>query len=294
MKSGKTGVDHARARSFAIENGVVGAGWGLDDSSESETVADGSGDLEAYLAAARRAFPGDASLEVAANCIGRAISDGDFCWMYDTASGEYWCSVVTGPFVYRQGAGFDEFDLHILRPCRWARVGAADAVPGVVRRAFAASFGTVTRLTTGVRSAQQAAEVALGLASGAPNDFFAAASPDDLEDVVGLYLQSLGWRVLPSTSKTSMASYEYVLVDQHTGARAGVQVKSGCVGAYKPVVADDFDRFFVLLAHAADRLVTSDERVERIGRSQIEMFAALNWPLLPRRLQRLWAPVTQV
>lgn len=231
MKSGMDGVNHAAARQFAIENGFVGAGWGLNNSDEFGSIADGSHDLETYLTRARRVHRDRESLDAAANCIGNVMAEGDYCWMYDTASGEYWCSVVTGPFVYRQGGYFDEFDLHILRPCRWKKVGAADSVPGVIRRAFAGPFGTVTRLTKGVEAAARASEIALGISSKTFLRFFDAASPDDLEDVVAAYLQQDGWLVLPSTSKSSMASYEYVLVQSDTGARAAVQVKSGRVGS---------------------------------------------------------------
>ena len=70
-------------------------------------------------------------------------------------------------------------------------------------------------------------------------DLFAAAGPEDLEDLVALYLQEQGWRTFPSTAKVSMASYEFVLVHHETGHHAGVQVKSGGIGFLNQDVAQD-------------------------------------------------------
>ena len=85
-----------------------------------------------------------------------------------------------------------------------------------------------------------------------------------------------------------------MLVHEHSGARAAVQVKSGRVGTYRPLVAEEFDRFFVVLAKDGDQLVGEDERLTLIPREEIEAFAIRNWNLLPRRLQRLWKPHTAV
>ena len=160
MKSGKLGVNHAAAKMFAFSYGWVGAGWGLDGSAEQATIPDGSPDFRAYLSAARRVFPGDLSLEAAANRIGTEMSIGDHCWTYDPETGEYWCGKVTGPFIYRQTGDFDRHDLHMLRPCDWKRVGGADAVPEVINRAFVGPFGTITRIRQNAGDALKTAEAA--------------------------------------------------------------------------------------------------------------------------------------
>jgi hypothetical protein len=289
MRSGLEGVDHAAARRFAIKNGIVGAGWGLNDLPKASQPPDLSSDLNLYLQRAKLRFPNDNSLEGVADIFGNQMQVGDFCWLYVTHTGEYWCCRIDGGFEYRAGGNFDAYDLHLTRRCTWVKAGPADAVPGVVRRAFAGQFGTISSIKTDAAAAVEAAEILFKLRQPIPNaDLFAVATPEDLEDVVALYLQEQGWRVLPSTAKVSMASYEFVLVHHETGRRAGVQVKSGKVGSLNQAVAEDFDTFFVFMANPTAVVVGADSRLTRIGRDEIEAFARRCWALLPTRLQARW------
>ena len=290
MKSGKPGVDHSAARAFAFENGWVGAGWGLDASPHEMSICNGSTDLDAYEACAVEVFAGDASLRRALSAIGSAMAVGDYCWSYDSHKGEYWCCKVIGDFQYHQGGPFDQYDLHMLRPCRWAKVGTAESVPGAIRRAFAGPFGTVTALSSDKNRIINAAKLALGEPGQKIfGDLFDAAGPEDLEDLIALYLQSEGWLLLPSTAKVSMASYEFVMVHKETGLRAGVQVKSGGVKQLRQQVADDFDEFFVFLA-GKNPTVLGDDRVRLIEREDVRVFAERHRSLLPARLRAVWPP----
>lgn len=289
MLSQAGGIDHAAARTFAVTNGIVGAGWGLNGSNQETQVPDGCPDVERYLRHAKIVFPSDSALDTVAAILGTRIKVGDYCWMYVTHTGEYWCCRIEGPFEYRVGGAFDLYDLHMTRRCTWGRAGTADAVPGVIRRAFAVSFGTITAMTTDARTAIEAAELILDSKKVRTEDnLFAAASPEDLEDLVALYLQDKGWRIFPSTSKLSMASYEFVLAHQETGQFAGVQVKSGNVRELNQAVAEDFDLFFVFLANPDAKILSHDPKIQRISRDELEAFAIRHWAILPRRLRSKW------
>jgi hypothetical protein len=158
--------------------------------------------------------------------------------------------------------------------------------PGVVRRAFAGQFGTISRIVRDALTAIEAAEITLGQKKPVPNgDLFALATPEDLEDIVALYLQDQGWRLFPSTAKVSMASYEFVLVHQQTGERAGVQVKSGNVDFLDQKVASDFDVIFVFLANPRAFLTGDVSRIKKIEGGELASFAKQNWMLLPQRLK---------
>lgn len=175
LQSGKDGVDHASARKFVIETGVVGAGWGLDDAEPSLQLPDRTTDYGLYLRRAKEWFGrlGDTDkLERAANIFGVEMQQNDYCWAYVSHVGEYWCGRVAGEFEYRAGGDFDRYDVHMTRRCRWALVGTADAAPGVIRRAFAGPFGTVTRLVTATDVAIEAAEIALGTRAPSKNRRF--------------------------------------------------------------------------------------------------------------------------
>lgn len=278
-----------------LEQGLIAAGWGLNDLPLEHQLRDGCTNPALYLERAQIAFPEDQSLRSVIDVFAHQMQVGDICWMYVSHLGEYWCSVLTGSFEYREGENYDLFDIHITRRCRWVRVGTADAVPGVIVRAFAGPFGTVSKLVTSVETAREAAEVALGLQQ--PNlglNLFSLTGPDDLEDLAALYLQHQGWCVLPSTAKTTMASYEFVLVHPASGRRAGLQVKSGNVWRLAQSVSDEFDEFFVLLANERAVIEGNDPRITRLSPTDVESFALQNRRILPKRLQNKWNPAFQV
>jgi hypothetical protein len=60
---------------------------------------------------------------------------------------------------------------------------------------------------------------------GSRLDFYAFMTDADVANVVFVYLQVLGWYVLPGTRTAATAHYEFVRGEM--GERTGVQVKSG-------------------------------------------------------------------
>src|SRR6516225_4339038 len=117
-------VDVAAGRQFAIDNGIVGAGWRLCDPPDVGPLPDKSNDLELYLKYAKEHYPDDQNVEGVARIFGEEMGLGDFCWMYVTHTGEYWCCRVDDEnFCYRAGGDWDKSDLHITRRCSWKRVG---------------------------------------------------------------------------------------------------------------------------------------------------------------------------
>jgi hypothetical protein len=286
MRAGSA-ADHARARAFAVENNVVGAGWNLLPRSSVPDLCD---NFELYLEHAQSTYPHELrSLNIAANIIGRKIEIGDYGWAYFSHTGEYWCCQITSAFQYRTGGSFDEHDIHMTRRCKWRKAGSADSVPGVIRRAFSNRFGTVGPIVTDASIAVEAAEIIFGTMMPQTNrDLFALAGPDELEDLVALYLQDQGWYVIPSTAKLSTASYEFILVHSKTGEHAGIQVKSGSEHTLRVDVAEDLDVFFVFTANEQTAVDSDNGRIQRINRADMLAFARRNWPLLPRALRTRW------
>lgn len=241
-------TDYERARVFAVKNNVVGGGWNLPKKCR---VPDRCNDFSRYLKHARKIhFRDRNNLNKAARIIGREIQIGDYGWAYFSHTGEYWCCKITGDFEFRTGIDFDDYHIHITRPCAWKKAGSADAVPGVIQRAFSYRFGTVSKIVTDADTALEAAEIIFGAKKPQSNgSLLAIANSDELEDLVALYLQASGWRVLPTTAKRSTASYEFILVHSETGKRAGIQVKGGNVSSFSVQVASDLDIFFVFAAN---------------------------------------------
>jgi predicted Mrr-cat superfamily restriction endonuclease len=161
MKSGAPGVDHAAARRFAVTHGVVGAGWGLNGSTQEAEVPDGCRDLLKYLHHAKMVFPSNSAMLAAARIYGFHMKIGDYCWTYIPEAGEYWCCHVDSEFEYRLGGAFDLYDFHMTRRCIWANAGTKDAVPEVITNALRSQFGTVTAIIKDAHIAVEAAQAAL-------------------------------------------------------------------------------------------------------------------------------------
>lgn len=65
------------------------------------------------------------------------------------------------------------------------------------------------------------------------DDIFMMLDDEETEDLVFLYLQSLGWYVVPNSRKADSMSFEYLSVNPKTGEIALTQVKTGKVSLNK-------------------------------------------------------------
>jgi hypothetical protein len=114
------------------------------------------------------------------------------------------------------------------------------------------------------------------------DDIFSLLHPEDCEDLIGIYLQENGYRLIPSTCKTSTAKYEYVLKHKKTGQKAYAQVKRGKV----PLDAKDYemlDGTVFLFTTDGDQRGTASN-VEFIEPSTIRAFMQENRQILSDRV----------
>jgi len=113
-------------------------------------------------------------------------------------------------------------------------VGEVDSVPGKVVNSFIPSRTVQIVDDESVRlysqylfnSLSQHAHYSLPTVSA---DLFALISSEDCEDLVGLFLQEKGYRIIPSSCRADTAAYEFVLKHTETGKPAVAQVKQGYV-----------------------------------------------------------------
>ena len=68
---------------------------------------------------------------------------------------------------------------------------------------------------------------AYGLDRTVGSDVFSLFDAEGTEDLVFLYLQHKGWRVVPHSRKADTMSFEYSAVNPQTGEEALTQVKTG-------------------------------------------------------------------
>ena len=240
-------------REFCLKQGYCGVGWSVETDATSL-------DWETYyqLGEKQYYYKDDRGWWPAIHALHDRMEIDDLCWTRDH-SGTYHLGRITGPWQYVKLPGSYENDIYNLRTCEWQKIGKEDDVPGAVVRS----------LMRGRTIQQVHDETALVYSQNLFNeiiekihyhlvehssDLFSLLSPDDLEDVVGLYLQARGYLILPSTCKRSTQAYEFVLIHKDTGERATIQVKSGHTGVDLSSFADDSE---ILFAGTGKNQITS-------------------------------------
>ena len=219
----KEGVD---PRKFCFEGNILGVGWPV--------VAASPLDWGSYERLGTQEYydRGDKGWWPAVNAIRNRMKVGDLCWSRDW-DGKYYLGRVVGPWEYRAASEHIDADVVNVRSCHWVSVGTEDAVPGKVLNSFRASrtlqavHDNTIRFYSMLIYNQAISEAVYDLSDETRLlDWFALISPEDCEDIVGLYLQeTLGYRLIPSTCRHDTLKTEFVL--RKRGGKALVQVKQG-------------------------------------------------------------------
>lgn len=272
-----------------IQKGVLGVEWGFVDG------LDQGLDRQEYERLARAQRYGQDDLRgwsAAFNALAYRMNCDDLCWAKDLA-GDYFLGRVTGNWqYYGHIPEFKEKAICQGRPCEWLRVGKEDAVPGGIRSRFIKGM-TIQRIDPEERTLVAFSEFAFNRLVGenryslsvqSPN-LWSLLSADDIEDVVGLYLQyDRGYLLIPSTCKKGTARFEYFLVHRESGTTAAAQVKSGGV----PLNKDDYalDEIAVYLFATSETYLGQDHsNVQCITRTQMEQFLVEERQVLPQNIK---------
>lgn len=269
------GVD---ARQFCFDNNVLGFGWPIR--SESDEVT-----WDEYEAKAEEKYGGE-SWTKATNALYDRMEVGDLCWTRDH-DGSYHLGAVTGPWRYDDSPKHRSADIVNVRGCQWVEVGAPDAVPGKVIGSLDVG-GTLQRVN-GETIQEYSVMLYQRLSDGDgdgdtvdTDDIFSLLHPEDCEDLVALYLQENGYRLIPSTCKTTTSTYEYVLKHRDTGEKAFAQVKRGSVS----LDAEDYEmlegRVFLFTTGGTQKGEAAN--VEFLDPDAIRAFMQENRQILPDRI----------
>lgn len=218
------GVD---PRKFCIEKQILGVGWPVDcnDKVDWDTYYK-LGESEYYN-------QGDNGWWPALNAIKNRMQLGDLCWTRDW-DGVYYLGRIAGEWMYSNDQENRAADVVNFRDCIWKKVGEVDAVPGKVVNSF---IPARTVQAVDDESVRLYSKFLYNFLSEYPHyalepispDLFTLISSEDCEDLVGLFLQEQGYRLIPSSCKADTAAYEFVLKHNETGNSAVAQVKQGFV-----------------------------------------------------------------
>lgn len=216
---------------FCMEGNILGVGWPVDGGHPNMTK-------EEYdnLGSAQYCGEGYNGWRRALNVILYRMDIGQLCWTRDI-HGIYYLGQITGDWEYCCAQENLNADIVNLRPCAWVEVGGMDSVPGGVLNSFRVNstvqqvddetvelYSEYLYATQNVNGANE-----FNLPNNAELNLFSLLSPEDCEDVVGIYLQvELEYSLIPSTCKMDTPITEFVLKNGD-GERAFVQVKQGGV-----------------------------------------------------------------
>ena len=276
-------------RMFCIDRAILGVGWPVD-------WGGGPLDRDTYYALGEEKYYNqeDKGWWPAVNAILYRMEIGDLCWTRDL-DGNYYLGKVEGDWEYRSTDKYRHANILNVRRCSWYRTGGVDSVPGKVLNSFRAGRtvqavhdDTVLFYSKLIYN-QVSGNGFYDLSEGQKQlDFFALISPEDCEDIVGIYLQEKhGYRLIPSSCKLDTVKTEFVL--RKAGLKAHVQVKQGDISLYidefKYDPSDPCEWFlFTTSGHYEGK---GNEHVHCIDPDIMRDFAFNNKGLMSNRIQQL-------
>ena len=209
---------------YCLKNEILGVGWRV----EAKTSIL---DWDEYIEEASKIHD---NLNVC-KYIKKWVSEGDLVWTRDT-HGEYYLSKVLSGWEYWMNQEAIEHDIDIANIFHvlFQKV-SIDQVPGKVIACFRAPR-TIQEI-----AGKEALEYSKFLWNKLSDsnyydvdnskfrDIFMLLDDEETEDLVFLYLQNIGWYVVPNSRKADTMSFEYLVIDSKTRERALVQVKTGNV-----------------------------------------------------------------
>ena len=273
---------------FCIEGNIMGVGWPVETDEQDL-------DWESYCELGEEEYyrNNDRGWWPAVNALHNRMNILDLCWTRNS-DGIYYLGRITGDWEYENTHENREADVVNVRDCEWYEVGLVDSVPGKVVNSFIQPRtaqqvnGDSVNLYSRYLYNQLCTEPLYDLAGEHGDvDLFTLISAEDCEDVVGIYLQEEGYRLIPSSCKSSTSRYEFVLKNRETGRRAVVQVKQGQIDLNREEYGDAFEGDDVFLFTTHGNYVGAERaNAHCLGPGEMRDFVLANRGVLSERLNR--------
>lgn len=243
--------DDADPFSFCHEEKIIGVGHKIYMDRSYETLDDvkqAHKEYESeYFPNNQSRFLQDGRLDSELRYILEEMEEGDYVWV--NRNNTFGLCKVTGDWEVlpnlpeKEWEQYKRNDIQNFREVEWTMV-PYKAVPGFIRRQFSGSFGTITRIRDPINDTTRALiqrlfeqdtfhqrneflfkEIAEWVQEHSSEDILRLLGPTATEDLVLLYLQDQGWKLVGSSLSSSQAEIE---CEMFRGDRLGyVQVKSG-------------------------------------------------------------------
>lgn len=265
---------------YCLENQILGVGWQINSTNSPVS-------WEEYLRAAEEIH---GNLNVC-KYIKKWVSEGDLVWTRSD-DGKYFLAQVKSGWEYWISESAVKKDIDLANIFRVTLLPVeSDAVPGKVVACFRA-----TRTIQEIAS-KPAIEYSKYLWNTLSNtneyeidkdyasDIFEMLDDEETEDLVFMYLQYMGWVLVPNSRKKDTMSYEFLAVNPKTGERAISQVKTGNseinIGDYSSYA----EKVFLFQSNELYAGTKSENFVCLSRKEMLEFISrAIDW--LPRTIQK--------
>ncbi len=275
---------------FCIKEEIAAVGWGISRKPSSKE------DYRELVEHEYKKFDESwktwrKSWAAATNAILDRIQLYDLIWTRDRR-GNYFLGEIQSDWRYDGSPPYAAADVYNYRKCKWFNVGLMDNVPGSVVNGFnrSAAIQTVTAPSSLLYSQYLFAKLSKkeykAPTSKSGVDLLQLLHPDDLEDVVALYLQvELGFFLYPTTCKRSTKLIECLFVSTEFDERIGIQVKGGD----EPVDRDsfaEFDGIAYLFSASGKYPGKPRDEIHCLQPKVVRQFCLDNERIMPRRVRR--------
>jgi len=235
------------------------------------------------------------------------IKKGDFCWVRDSSDNYYICQIISDWKYYMDKESWALDIAQRYETSEWVKVGDASKVPGEIVKRLITRGPTVYGINNNLlaemtkylfeNGGENAIDNAIKEYDSNAKYYQQEIKVDDLvknlteydyEDLVGFYLQSQGWFIMPATRYQSTKDYEFVAIDK-SGNRAVVQVKHQSKKLLAKDYAERSKTYKVFLACSSgidwSGLDKNNSNIEEIDNEKLLEFLKENNELIPGRIK---------
>lgn len=274
--------DHSREeyRDYCLKNNWIGFGWSVSGSKNLEDIDAQYQKEKAYRKAKKMLIN---------------MKEGDLCWTRGNNGRYYLGKIFDNQVICQNIEGYPRIGLH--RRCVWKEF-SIERTPGKAINCLIAG-STLQHIDS-----QETLDYSNFLYDNkhltiSQDNFWTIIHPDDLEDLLGLYLQKKGYVIIPSTNKKGTELFEYLLIQQIPPfKRSVIQCKMG-----NSTISDhdlekfktdyqDYDVYLTVVndnkvAELRNKVSNQYKNIKIISKQELFNFAQTNIQILPKRIQDL-------
>ncbi|MBQ4472221.1 MAG: hypothetical protein II942_03140 [Alphaproteobacteria bacterium] len=283
-KEGVVYKDKDQYRDYCLKKGILACGWPAKMESCSS--------LKEYIDHVEHMFPdpykNHKSWKTSINAL-EEMKKGDLCWTLG-GGGKYYLGEIMdeNPVIVdsTQSEYIQYPEIGIFRRCNW-KPYELNETPGKVVSSLIRG-GTLHKIDDPDNIVENYSRYLLDKKKNISlPSFIPLLHPDDLEDLLGLYLQKeRGYYIFPSTNKHNTPLFEYVLVNKK-GELAVIQCKIGGTEISDKnitIFIEKYSTYKVFIATVKDKDYCG-KNIETIKMATLQEFATANRPILPKRIQ---------